>query len=98
MTYIGIRYHGHIVPTDHTYSMSIERQHQRLPRANFCGHFELMHLRKLLVNNIVQWVWFEIIYWWVWFVVMSPIADLTVLTRVSTKCDYNSHLRTCAVS
>lgn len=28
---------------------------------------------------------------------MSPIADLTVLTRVSTRCDYNSHLKTCAV-
>ena len=28
---------------------------------------------------------------------MSPIADLTVLTRVSTRCDYNSHLKTCSV-
>ena len=31
-------------------------------------------------------------------IVMSPIADLTVLTRVATKCDLNSHLKTCSVS
>jgi Na+/H+ antiporter NhaC len=29
---------------------------------------------------------------------MSPIADLTVLTRVSTQCDLNSHIKTCSVS
>ena len=29
--------------------------------------------------------------------VMSPLADLTVLTRVSTQCDINSHLRTASV-
>jgi Na+/H+ antiporter NhaC len=27
---------------------------------------------------------------------MSPIADLTVLTRVSTQCDLNSHIKTCS--
>ena len=31
-------------------------------------------------------------------IVISPIADVTVLARVSTQCDMNSHLKTCAVS
>ena len=30
--------------------------------------------------------------------VMSPLADLTVLTRVSTQCDINSHLKTASVN
>lgn len=48
------------------------------------GNCKCSHVQFFIFKNFIA-------------IVMSPIADLTVLTRVSTQCDLNSHIKTCSV-